>query len=213
MKTIKKYQGGGVLKAIGKGSRQMSSAAKATASELKAGRYSAMKDMGNYSRFEAPSQYDLRKGLPFHETNKNVKRTSEQIKSSIRKNYKKGGPIAKAKSGKSFPDLTGDGKVTRADILKGRGVIKNGGKLKKARGGATLSPSKTSTSNRLASYGRPLGKNLKKAEFGTTTPAQRRARTAAAIGRDASMKRKLRTAAALARPMMKMGGKCRGGCY
>lgn len=27
--------------------------------------------------------------------------------------------------GKKFPDLTGDGKVTRADILKGRGVIKD----------------------------------------------------------------------------------------
>lgn len=209
MKTIKKYQGGGrVLKAIGKGSKQIG--AKSTASEIKAARQSAMRDMGNYSSFERPTAEQLRKGLPFHETNRNVKKTSEQIKSSIRKNYKKGGPVAKAKSGKSFPDLTGDGKVTRADILKGRGVIKNGGKLKKARGGATLSPSKSSTSNRLASYGRPLGKNLKKAEFGTTTPAQRRARTSAAIGRDASMKRKLRTAA---RPMMKMGGKCRGGCY
>ena len=30
-----------------------------------------------------------------------------------------------------FPDLTGDGKVTRADILKGRGVIKKGGSVKK----------------------------------------------------------------------------------
>jgi len=28
--------------------------------------------------------------------------------------------------GKKFPDLTGDGKVTQADILKGRGVIKKG---------------------------------------------------------------------------------------
>ena len=28
---------------------------------------------------------------------------------------------------KKFPDLTGDGKVTRADILKGRGVYKKGG--------------------------------------------------------------------------------------
>jgi len=28
---------------------------------------------------------------------------------------------------KSFPDLTGDGKVTRADVLKGRGVFKEGG--------------------------------------------------------------------------------------
>lgn len=32
---------------------------------------------------------------------------------------------------KKFPDLTGDGKVTRADVLKGRGVFSNGGKTKK----------------------------------------------------------------------------------
>ncbi len=29
-----------------------------------------------------------------------------------------------------FPDLTGDGKVTRADVLKGRGVYKKGGSVK-----------------------------------------------------------------------------------
>jgi hypothetical protein len=44
---------------------------------------------------------------------------------------KKGG-IAKAKNGKSFPDLNKDGKITKADILKGRGVIaKKGATLKK----------------------------------------------------------------------------------
>ena len=43
--------------------------------------------------------------------------------SKKRKEFKKG-------SGKKFPDLTGDGKVTFADILKGRGVI-NGKKKKK----------------------------------------------------------------------------------
>jgi len=34
--------------------------------------------------------------------------------------------------GKKFPDLTGDGKVTRADVLKGRGVegFEKGGKVK-----------------------------------------------------------------------------------
>lgn len=53
-------------------------------------------------------------------------------KNAPKKKMKSGG-IMKAKSGKSFPDLTGDGKVTRADILKGRGVIKNGGKLKKSK--------------------------------------------------------------------------------
>lgn len=79
--------------------------------------------------------------------------------------------------------------VTRADIIvaakkqaKGGANLKKqaataiamkaaGKKPKKARGGVTLSPSKSSTSNRLASYGRPLGKNLsgkvKKAMGGT----------------------------------------------
>ena len=31
---------------------------------------------------------------------------------------------------KKFPDLTGDGEVTKADILKGRGVFKKGGSSK-----------------------------------------------------------------------------------
>jgi len=38
--------------------------------------------------------------------------------------------IGLAKGGKAFPDLTGDGKVTRADVLKGRGVFKKGGEAK-----------------------------------------------------------------------------------
>ena len=38
----------------------------------------------------------------------------------------------KVKGKKGFPDLTGDGKVTFKDILKGRGVIKKkGGMIKK----------------------------------------------------------------------------------
>ena len=35
--------------------------------------------------------------------------------------YKKGG---KAKKKKSFPDVSGDGKVTKKDILMARGIIK-----------------------------------------------------------------------------------------
>ena len=42
-----------------------------------------------------------------------------------------GGSMKYKKGGSTFPDLTGDGKVTRADILKGRGVIKKGGSVKK----------------------------------------------------------------------------------
>jgi len=51
-------------------------------------------------------------------------------------------PKPKAKSGGKFPDLNKDGKITKADVLKGRGVIakkgasvkgcmKCGGKMKK----------------------------------------------------------------------------------
>lgn len=42
---------------------------------------------------------------------------------------------SKAKSGGSFPDLNKDGKITKADILKGRGVIaKHGTKMMKSGG-------------------------------------------------------------------------------
>lgn len=49
---------------------------------------------------------------------------------------KSGKSIKKAKDGASFPDLNKDGKVTRADILKGRGVIaKKGASMKKCKYG------------------------------------------------------------------------------
>lgn len=48
---------------------------------------------------------------------------------------KKGKMIKKAKNGGSFPDLNKDGKITKADILKGRGVIaKRGAKMSKQYG-------------------------------------------------------------------------------
>ena len=44
---------------------------------------------------------------------------------------KRGTGIARVGLAKgSLPDLTGDGKVTRADVLKGRGVFKKGGMSK-----------------------------------------------------------------------------------
>ena len=52
----------------------------------------------------------------------------EKEKQNIRMQAKKGGD---AKKKKKFPDLTGDGKVTFADILKGRGVINGKKKPKK----------------------------------------------------------------------------------
>ena len=53
----------------------------------------------------------------------------------------------KAKNGKSFPDLNKDGKITKADILKGRGVIaKKGANIKKAQAGSRLKDSDYETS-------------------------------------------------------------------
>lgn len=50
---------------------------------------------------------------------------------------KKGGAV-KAKKGGSFPDLNKDGKITKADILKGRGVIaKKGASVKKMQYGGS----------------------------------------------------------------------------
>ena len=52
----------------------------------------------------------------------------EKEKQNVRMQAKKGGA---AKKKKKFPDLTGDGKVTFADVLKGRGVINGKKKPKK----------------------------------------------------------------------------------
>jgi len=64
---------------------------------------------------------------------KGVKAFRDQIGSvNDRMPKKKMGGAVKAKNGKSFPDLNKDGKITKADILKGRGVIaKKGATLKK----------------------------------------------------------------------------------
>ena len=67
-----------------------------------------------------------------------AQKIGRETKSKMMKDYlrynrdlkAKGGPVDKKKKKKKFPDLTGDGKVTFADVLKGRGVI-NGKKKKK----------------------------------------------------------------------------------
>ena len=61
---------------------------------------------------------------------KRTKRDADKfVKETLKRDFKKGGPVDKKK--KKFPDLTGDGKVTFADILKGRGVINGKKKNKK----------------------------------------------------------------------------------
>tara|TARA_R110002072_G_scaffold152208_1_gene301823 strand:- start:478 stop:963 length:486 start_codon:yes stop_codon:yes gene_type:complete len=60
------------------------------------------------------------------ETFKKSDKALDKLKDTVKRVPKMGGgmmgrPMYK-KGGKSFPDLTGDGKVTKKDILKGRGV-------------------------------------------------------------------------------------------
>ena len=52
-----------------------------------------------------------------------AKKNKNMMKEIRPKEYRMGGTV-KYRSGGKFPDLTGDGKVTMADILKGRGVGK-----------------------------------------------------------------------------------------
>ena len=61
-------------------------------------------------------------------------RINQQKKRLERENKMGGGMMGRRfgmKKGSKFPDLTGDGKVTFADILKGRGVINGKKKGKK----------------------------------------------------------------------------------
>jgi hypothetical protein len=88
---------------------------------------------------------------------------------------KYGGKVTKAKNGKSFPDLNKDGKVTKADILKGRGVIaKNGKPVEKAFLGKMLGGVGKSVLGGLAGkaigglMGGKNGKTIKKSKSGTS---------------------------------------------
>ena len=73
-------------------------------------------------------RFGMKSGTPFKKKT-NVEKIKETF--SVKKKDSKQRMQAKDCSKKKFPDLTGDGKVTFADILKGRGVI-NGKKKKKA---------------------------------------------------------------------------------
>jgi len=62
---------------------------------------------------------------------------------------------------KKFPDLTGDGKVTQADVLKGRGVFKSGGIVKGSREGSIIN-TRTSFKKGGAVKGKKAGRLAKR---------------------------------------------------
>ena len=85
------------------------------------------------SREAASSDAKLEQAAKDKEQAMKDKQMKEAYERTGVKPFRKGG----------MPDLTGDGKVTRADVLKGRGVFKHGGRVKKyASGGSVSSASK-----------------------------------------------------------------------
>jgi len=94
--------------------------------------------------------------------------------------------IKKAKSGGSFPDLNKDGKITKADILKGRGVIKNGAALKKQAAIAIAMKKAGKTPKKKMQYG---------GEAASMVPTMKKGGKAM-----------------YGKSMMKKGGKCKNGC-
>jgi hypothetical protein len=80
---------------------------------------------------------------------------------------------------KDFPDLTGDGKVTQADVLKGKGVFKKGGSTGKWIQSAIKKPGalrkelgvkegKTIPAKKLAAAAKKPGKLGQRARLATT---------------------------------------------
>ena len=77
-----------------------------------------------------PGEKNRFKGLTTEEKPKKFKKGKELDREKKMGGGMMGRRFGYKKGSKKFPDLTGDGKVTFADILKGRGVIN--GKKKKA---------------------------------------------------------------------------------
>lgn len=100
--------------------------------------YNREEALASYSKLkpklEGPTQLvDAQGSKKYATVNKGD--TTYMGKAEFEKKYAKkkagGKLVKKAKSGGSFPDLNKDGKITKADILKGRGVIaKKGAKVK-----------------------------------------------------------------------------------
>jgi len=132
MATIKKAQGGGLVKKAIKAASNAAPKVEKELSVFQKMRLAKGKPLTHFNMDEQKASGALNKAInsrtnPEAAVKKMTKaqRQAKEIDDSYRKN---GGPVKKAKTGGKFPDLNKDGKVTRADILKGRGVIAQNGK-------------------------------------------------------------------------------------
>ena len=103
---------------------------------LKAGKGKIIKSVKPFSKTGGKTVEQVKQGAAkskldaarfnLKETFKKSDKALDKLKDTVKRVPKMGGgmmgrPMYK-KGGKSFPDLTGDGKVTKKDILRGRGV-------------------------------------------------------------------------------------------
>lgn len=139
VKKMKKYQGGGTMDPR---VAELLNKRKAADSTKMYNRGEMMQTINDITagkikpRVDKPMASGTGKSKPTTYSVINGKDTSYMSKEDFERRFipkknKSGGKTKKAKSGGSFPDLNKDGKITKADILKGRGVIKNGAALKK----------------------------------------------------------------------------------
>lgn len=145
-------------------------------------------------------------------------------KTETKKKMKSGGSLKPVDASKN-PGLS---KLPTA-VRNKMGYQKNGGKMMKAKSGATLSPSKQSVSDELGGYKRVIGKNYSaKAMYGTSMmkmggKAAKQAAVAIAMkkaGKSPKKKMQYGGSAASMAPkkamggmkMMMGGGKCKYGC-
>ncbi len=112
------------------------------------------KNVKDFATKQADSKRYERKGKPGYDAQGNRKPLSSMLK------------FKKSKEGGSFPDLNKDGKVTKKDVLIGRGVLpktaKKGVKMKKAQDGEKLKVALRA--GQLKRLGRLSAKNPEKAE-------------------------------------------------
>lgn len=132
VKKAKKYQGGGSM------DPRAAAILKKKAASDTTKMYNREEALASYNKLkpkaELPTKMVEAKSNPTKYAVVNKGDTTYASKADFERKYggkkKSGGAVKKAKSGGSFPDLNKDGKVTRADILKGRGVIaKKGAKI------------------------------------------------------------------------------------
>jgi len=127
MATVKKmkYQtGGDVPKGMVRGEMTGRLYTKAAMDKQQSGMADALDRQAGLGKY-APKKNDAINNKPYKESTMNKKTVAKPASKKM----------ADGGKAKSFPDLNKDGKITKADILKGRGVIAKHGTSMMKRGG------------------------------------------------------------------------------